>query len=219
MAKKERVAQKSAAEEEKKNKEKAAKEAQEGEKWSDGAKSNKKKEEEEKKKQELLQKKKEREEMLAAEEKELAAAKPVATRGAAKKAQGRTEKHEQFANDARFDVPEFGATGIDAALDLLELVDAPQGAAPRPIDKMERHPEKRMKSAWAAFEEREMPLIKEELPKLRLTQYKQLLQKRWKKSPENPMNQQTLAYDTTRQEERELAEAKREETLGNLRTK
>lgn len=32
-----------------------------------------------------------------------------------------------------------------------------------------------------------MPILKAEQPGLRLTQYKQILQKRWKKSPENPM--------------------------------
>ena len=41
----------------------------------------------------------------------------------------------------------------------------------------ERHPERRMKSAYAAFEERELPVLKEENPGLRLSQLKNMLQK------------------------------------------
>ena len=54
-----------------------------------------------------------------------------------------------------------------------------------PVD---RHPEKRMKAAYNAFEERELPRLKQENPNVRLSQLKQLLKKDWMKSPENPMN-------------------------------
>nr|BAN20566.1 conserved hypothetical protein [Riptortus pedestris] len=53
----------------------------------------------------------------------------------------------------------------------------------------DKHPERRMKAAFAAFEERNMPRIKEENPTLRLSQLKQILKKEWMKSPENPFNQ------------------------------
>ena len=53
----------------------------------------------------------------------------------------------------------------------------------------DRHPEKRMKAAYAAFEEENLPRLKEENPNLRLSQLKQLLRKDWMKSPSNPMNQ------------------------------
>jgi len=53
---------------------------------------------------------------------------------------------------------------------------------------MDRHPEKRMKAAYSAFEERELPRLKQENPNMRLSQLKQLLKKDWMKSPENPMN-------------------------------
>lgn len=61
--------------------------------------------------------------------------------------------------------------------------------------KVERHPERRVKSAWKEFQERELPKIQEEMPGLKLKQYNHHLQKRWKKSPENPMNQTHLAYN------------------------
>ena len=54
-----------------------------------------------------------------------------------------------------------------------------------PVDK---HPEKRMRAAYNAFEERELPRLKQENPNMRLSQLKQLLKKEWMKSPENPMN-------------------------------
>ena len=57
-----------------------------------------------------------------------------------------------------------------------------------PVD---RHPEKRMKAAYNAFEERELPRLKQENPNMRLSQLKQLIKKDWMKSPENPMN---MAY-------------------------
>lgn len=54
---------------------------------------------------------------------------------------------------------------------------------------VDKHPEKRMKAAYLAFEERELPRLKAENPNLRLSQLKQMLRKDWMKSPENPMNQ------------------------------
>jgi len=55
-------------------------------------------------------------------------------------------------------------------------------------DEEDRHPEKRMKAAYKAFETENMNRIKLENPTLRLSQWKQLLHKEWVKSPDNPMN-------------------------------
>lgn len=55
--------------------------------------------------------------------------------------------------------------------------------------EIDRHPEKRMKAAYAAFEEATMPQLKADNPTLRLSQLKQLLRKEWLKSPQNPVNQ------------------------------
>ncbi|KAJ1344359.1 hypothetical protein BSLG_001094 [Batrachochytrium salamandrivorans] len=107
-------------------------------------------------------------------------------------------------------------SGIDGAMDLLSL--ATKGTDACNNDKLERHPEKRVKSAFAAFEEREMALLKEENPSLRLSQLKQALQKKWKKSPENPMNQAHVAFDTTRDEEKDAISAKREDALSHYKT-
>lgn len=59
--------------------------------------------------------------------------------------------------------------------------------------EVDKHPEKRLKAAFTAFEEVNMPRIKEENPTLRLSQLKQILRKEWMKSPENPLNQRLMS--------------------------
>ncbi|KAK9677498.1 hypothetical protein RND81_11G147100 [Saponaria officinalis] len=54
-----------------------------------------------------------------------------------------------------------------------------------PVDK---HPEKRLKASFKAFEEAELPRLKAEKPGLTHTQYKDMIWKLWKKSPDNPLN-------------------------------
>uniref|UniRef100_A0A1W7RAT8 Coiled-coil domain-containing protein 124 n=1 Tax=Hadrurus spadix TaxID=141984 RepID=A0A1W7RAT8_9SCOR len=60
---------------------------------------------------------------------------------------------------------------------------------------VDRHPERRMKAAYQTFENVNLPRLKAENPNLRLSQLKQMLKKEWMKSPENPINQQTAAYN------------------------
>ena len=72
------------------------------------------------------------------------------------------------------------ASGIDAAVAALGL-----GGDEKEPDM---HPEKRRATAYAAFEESEIPVLKEECPGLKMSQYKDMLFKKWKKSPMNPMN-------------------------------
>lgn len=55
-----------------------------------------------------------------------------------------------------------------------------------PVD---RHPERRLKASFKAFEEAELPKLKEEKPGLTHNQYKDMIWKLWKKSPDNPLNQ------------------------------
>ncbi|XP_033478044.1 coiled-coil domain-containing protein 124 [Epinephelus lanceolatus] len=63
-------------------------------------------------------------------------------------------------------------------------------------EDVEHHPERRMKAAFAAYEEANMPRLKNENPNMRLSQLKQQLKKEWMKSPENPLNQRFAAYNT-----------------------
>lgn len=64
--------------------------------------------------------------------------------------------------------------------------------------EVDMHPEKRMKAAYLAFEEKNLPILKQENPNLRLSQLKQLLKKDWAKSPENPLNQRLAAVDANK---------------------
>lgn len=56
-------------------------------------------------------------------------------------------------------------------------------------DGADKHPEKRLKAAYKAYEAENMPRIKAENPSMRLSQWKQLLFREWTKSPQNPLNQ------------------------------
>ncbi|ERE89012.1 coiled-coil domain-containing protein [Cricetulus griseus] len=60
----------------------------------------------------------------------------------------------------------------------------------------DRHPERRMRAAFTAFEEVQLPRLKQENPNMRLSQLKQLLKKEWLRSPDNPMNQRVLPFNT-----------------------
>jgi len=109
------------------------------------------------------------------------------------------------------EVESFAASGIDNALDLLEVVTAKMDKASlgQQAAAIERHPERRFKAAFEAYQERELPNAKIEHPGLRLQQYKDLLYKQFQKSPENPYNQTTIAYDASKEEKVEALKAKR----------
>ena len=51
---------------------------------------------------------------------------------------------------------------------------------------------KSQKALYMAFEEKMLPIVKQEYPGLRLSQYKEKVFALWKKSPENPQNQLIL---------------------------
>lgn len=63
-------------------------------------------------------------------------------------------------------------------------------------EDLDRHPERRMKAAFAAYEEVNMPRLKNENPNMRLSQLKQQLKKEWTKAPENPLNQRFSTYNS-----------------------
>ncbi|CAM9507377.1 unnamed protein product [Discosporangium mesarthrocarpum] len=80
------------------------------------------------------------------------------------------------------------ASGIDAAMDVLSMADnLGEGVG------SDRHPEKRLKAAYMAFEEEELPQLQEDKPGMKLRQYKQLIFEKWKRSPQNPVNQARAA--------------------------
>jgi hypothetical protein len=71
------------------------------------------------------------------------------------------------------------ARNLDQAIDLLGSSGAGAGG--------DAHPEKRQKAAHKAFEERMLVELKESMPGMRMSQYKDRIFEMWKKSPENPV--------------------------------
>ncbi|PLB48923.1 DUF1014 domain protein [Aspergillus steynii IBT 23096] len=183
--------------------------AEEDKQWSKGAKSNAKKEDAESKKADAARKKAERDALLAEEE----ASQPAKGKGAnAKQATKKTRGLDLSQLD---DTPaskkgsSLNATGIDNALDALSLTN-------KDTSKIDRHPERRYKAAYAAFEARRMPEVEEEHPGLRRQQRIELVKKEFEKSDENPFNQAHVAFDATRDEIANVRDAERKKVEARL---
>ncbi|KAG2087853.1 hypothetical protein BD769DRAFT_1713675 [Suillus cothurnatus] len=187
----------------------ADKAKKEAEKWEDGAKGNKAKEEKEAKRLAELARKAENARLLAEEEAAPAKAKPAPKKKKDVKPAGPGAIAAGSSSSAATPVAEtnpkdeppkeiesYAATGIDDALDLLE---------------------RRFKAAFEAYKERELPNLKEEHPGLRLQQYQDLLHKQFQKSPDNPFNQVTIAYDATKDEKLQSLKEKQDAVQKRLR--
>jgi hypothetical protein len=96
------------------------------------------------------------------------------------------------------------ATGIDNALDALSLTT--DNAA-----KIDKHPERRFKAAFAAFEERRLNEMDSDGSGqgLRQNQKREKIRKEFEKSEENPFNQVSARYDASKDEMKELREAEK----------
>ncbi|KAI8438008.1 hypothetical protein MSG28_010666 [Choristoneura fumiferana] len=161
-----------------------------------------KKEDQEKKRLEQLQKKQEAKALLEKEMESLkatpkAAPPPKITRAQISKIQEKSAKQEPAKPvPARVVVEE---PPLEENLNRIQLDGEVAQSVEEAIsvlsDKTEtdRHPEKRLKAAFTAFEEVTLPRLKAENPTLRLSQLKQLLRKEWLKSPQNPLNQKVSA--------------------------
>lgn len=185
---------------------KAAREAEE-KLWRDDdknlAKKNARKEEEERKKQQLLAKKEENKRLL---EEEMNSIRTVGkesiqktTRAQIQQEVERRNKNIELINKANKPPP--AAVEIKREDDLVEnlnrvVLDSTVAAT---VDEAiavlndgktdeDKHPEKRMKAAYKAYEENNLPRIKSENPGLKLSQMKQIIFKEWQRSPENPLN-------------------------------
>eukprot|EP00793_Prasinoderma_coloniale_P001290 PRCOL_00005063-RA len=78
------------------------------------------------------------------------------------------------------------ASGIDDAVAQLVALQMGEGDAPA----KDMHPEKRVKAAFMAFLDAELPALKASKPGLRENQYREMAWKAFRKSPNNPLNQQ-----------------------------
>ncbi|GLI79634.1 hypothetical protein PoHVEF18_007973 [Penicillium ochrochloron] len=183
--------------------------AVEDKEWSKGSKSNAKKDDAEAKKAEAARKKAERDALLAEEE----ASQPAKAKGAgAKTAQKKTRGLDLSQLDDSFSGKKstaLNASGIDNALDALSLTN-------KDTSQVERHPERRFKAAYAAFEARRLPEIEQENPGLRRQQRIDLCRKEFDKSEENPFNQVHVAVNATREEIAQVRDSERKKTESRL---
>ncbi|KAG6551630.1 hypothetical protein Mapa_006709 [Marchantia paleacea] len=107
-----------------------------------------------------------------------------ATAQAAKKREARTANEDEYEKLIDFENTNRDDTLVDAhdlesALAQIVVTDP----------TADRHPERRLKASYKAFEEAELPKLKQEKPGMTHTQYKDMIWKMWKKSPDNPLNQ------------------------------
>lgn len=94
------------------------------------------------------------------------------------------------------------ATGIDNALDALSLTSNSK-------DKIDRHPERRFKAAYAAYEERRLEEMKDEKG-LRRQQKIDQIRKEFEKHPDNPFNQVAGTYNMSKEEMNALRESEKD---------
>ena len=162
-------------------------------------------EEAEQKKLEATRRKAEKDALLAEEEKGLRAT-PKSSKAAPKKTRGLdlAQLDDPSSSSSSSSKPAaLNATGIDNAIDALSLTSA------NPSEKIDRHPERRFKAAYAAFEARRLPEVEEEHKGLRKNQRIELIRKEFEKHPDNPFNQANARFDSTKDEIASIKEKER----------
>ena len=171
------------------------------------------------KKAEQARKKAEKDALLAEDEKNTPgrASGPKNSKTAVKKTRGLdlSQLDDDHSGSKGGSLSALSASGIDNALDALSLATSSD-------TKVDRHPERRFKAAYAAFEERRLGEMEADGSGagLRLNQKKEKIKKEFERSPENPFNQVNAAYDASREELATLKEqekAKIEARLGSKR--
>ena len=161
---------------------------------------------------EAERKKAEKAAILAEEEKNARAVPKGANKKTAeKKSKGTLDLGQLDAPSDNKRAPTLNASGIDNALDALEITSNDNSM------KIDRHPERRFKAAYKAYEERRLPELKVEHPGLRENQRKDIIRKEFEKSEENPFNQaNVVGYDADRDMIKEKKEAVRAGVEGRL---
>ncbi|CAH1797086.1 unnamed protein product [Owenia fusiformis] len=171
----------------------------------DAAKKQKRKEDKEKKRLDLLQKKLESQRLLDEEESSLHSAKPAPS---AKVTRAQIEHNKREVQRKQAEAKQETKAPVHDEVPLEENVNrlVPEEGEARTVEdaiqvlsakeSLEKHPEKRVKAAYASYESERLPKLKQENPNMRLSQLKQILKKDWMKSPDNPLNQRTASYNT-----------------------
>ncbi|GAA5964493.1 hypothetical protein JCM21900_002968 [Sporobolomyces salmonicolor] len=203
----------------KKQQQAAEAEAKEADKWNQGAKGKSTKEDKVAQAEAARARKAEAARLLAEEEASMPSKpKAAAPKAGAKKAPPKAPSVPSF--DAGVSEPaSFSASGIDDALDMLSLVGSKTDKASlgSQASKIDTHPERRYKAAFEAYKEEQLPILKKEYPGLRLQQYNDRMYENFKKSPLNPFNQVSIAYNSTKADKVAALQAQKDEIARRLR--
>ena len=207
-----------------KQKSRSEKEKLEEKKWAEGTKDESRKQEEEAKRLEKLIKKQEKKEIEDRESQELAKYKASEAKSKSysntpeplfrSKSLNWTLSVSSDGGNSSESIEKFSASNLDDALLLLESANISSNS----LNSVEKHPERRMKAAFALFEARELPKLRLENPSLKHSQYLERLHKLWKKSPENPFNQLHVAHNMSAGEQADIIKADQDRNLDRLRT-
>jgi hypothetical protein len=146
---------------------------------------------------EAARKKAEKEALLREEEASL----PSKPKGKAPKAEKKPRGIDSALGSFETKPGALNASGIDNALDALDLTSEQK-------DKLDRHPERRFKAAYAQFEERRLEEMKDEKG-LRRNQKIDQIRKEFEKHPDNPFNQVSAAYNASKDELKSIQEAEK----------
>ncbi|KAI0888952.1 DUF1014-domain-containing protein [Annulohypoxylon maeteangense] len=191
--------------------------------WERGSKNNSKKEAQAAKKAEQAQKKADREAALAEEEKSLPSRPgPKNSKTATKKTNrgldNALSELNASENNSNSDnkLPTLEASGIENILDALGLILDTND------EKYDRHAERRVGAAFAAFEKRRLEEMSADGSGkgLRLSKKRELLFKEFRKSPENPLNNNyNVRHNATKAEVQEIKEQEKAKTEARLTSK
>lgn len=163
------------------------------------------------KKADAQRKKAERDAQLAEEEQsQRSGPKNANAKSATKKSRGTLDLSQLDEPATSKRGPALNASGIENALDALSLTTNSD------TTKIDRHPERRFKAAYAAFEARRLPEIEEEHPGLRRQQRIDIVRKEFDKSDENPFNKANVAFDASKEDVAKLKESERAKIEGRL---
>ncbi|KAI1461354.1 DUF1014-domain-containing protein [Annulohypoxylon moriforme] len=176
----------------------AKKAAAEDADWERGAKNNSKKEAQAAKKAEQAKKKADKEAAIAEEEKSLPnRAGPKNSKTAVKKTnRGIGNALAEIDGNQNQKLGAIAAKTIEEALDAL-VIDSKSAI------QIDRHPERRVRAAYAAFEERRLQEMDEDGSGqgLRLIQKQKQIKREFDNSPENPMKKASVVSHNAKQDE------------------
>eukprot|EP00835_Amoeboradix_gromovi_P003600 NODE_245_length_12995_cov_0.297922.p5 type:complete len:182 gc:universal NODE_245_length_12995_cov_0.297922:8986-9531(+) len=94
------------------------------------------------------------------------------------------KEREEILRKEQASIKSYAAKNVADAIDLFQK------------EKVDRHPERRVKAAFEAYKVRRLKELRSENSTLRLSQLEEIIWKEFKKSPDNPMNQTNASYNT-----------------------